>query len=175
MAAIESGYARSADGTNLAYQVSGEGPIDLVLLHGVATPIDLLSEEPGFVRLRKRLEFFSRITWFDARGWGASEGDPRDSLTAQAFDADLTAVLDAVGLERVALVGTGLSGGKAIHFSVSNPERVSGLVLVNSWAHNVQDEDRPWGVPVEDLDELVAASNSSGARALPWRISRLAG
>jgi hypothetical protein len=56
--APEAHYTRSADGTNLAYQVSGEGPLDLVFLH-FAYPIDLLSEDPGFVRLRRRLGSFA--------------------------------------------------------------------------------------------------------------------
>ena len=64
----ETHYTRSADGTNLAYQVSGEGPIDLVFMHGTGIPIDLLPEDPGFVRLRKRLSTFSRTVWLDRRG-----------------------------------------------------------------------------------------------------------
>jgi hypothetical protein len=57
--APETHYARSADGTNLAYQVSGDGPLDLVFVHGVAIPTDLLSEDPGFLRVRRRLDTFS--------------------------------------------------------------------------------------------------------------------
>jgi hypothetical protein len=72
-------YTRSADGTNLAYQVSGNGPLDLVFATG-PHPIDLLCDDPGFMRLRRRLETFSRTVWFDARGMGASEGDFRASL-----------------------------------------------------------------------------------------------
>ena len=64
-------YIRSADGTNLAYQVSGGGPLDLVFLPGNGIPLDPLSEEPGFIRLRKRLDTFSRTLWFESRGMGA--------------------------------------------------------------------------------------------------------
>jgi hypothetical protein len=74
----ETRYTRSADGTNIAHQLSGGGPLDLVFFH-VAYPIDLLSEQPGFVRFRKRLDAFSRNVWFDARGNGASEGDFADA------------------------------------------------------------------------------------------------
>jgi hypothetical protein len=59
-------YTRSADGTNLAFHVSGGGPLGLVFVHGFAIPIDLLSDDPGFVRVRKRLDTFSRTVWFDA-------------------------------------------------------------------------------------------------------------
>ena len=69
--APETHYARSADGTNLAYQMSGEGPLELVLLHGFGIPIDLLTEDPGFIRLRRRLGNFSRTVSYDARGMGA--------------------------------------------------------------------------------------------------------
>jgi hypothetical protein len=95
-AASETHYTRSADGTNLAYQVGGNGPFDLVFLHGTAIPIDLLSDDPGFIRVRRRLETFSRSVWIDARGTGASEGDWRELLVGENDDADVTAVLDAV-------------------------------------------------------------------------------
>src|SRR5262245_38333150 len=109
--APETRYARSADGTNLAYQASGDGPLNLVFVH-VAPPIDLLSEDPGFVRVRRRLGSFSRTVWFDHRGMGSSDGDPRDAIAGEISDADLIALFDAVGFERAALVGEGISGGK---------------------------------------------------------------
>jgi class 3 adenylate cyclase len=150
----ETHYARSADGTNLAYQVSGDGPLELVFLYG-AGPIDLLAEDPGFVRVRRRLGSFSRTVWFDHRGMGASEGDPLDTIPGEISDADLSAVLDAVGFPRPALVAS--SGGRAIHFSVTHPERVSALVLVNTYAHYVREDDYPWGLSPERLDRLVTA------------------
>jgi hypothetical protein len=72
----ETHYTRSAEGTNLAYQLSGNGPVELVFLSG-PFPIDLLSEDPRFIRFRKRLDTFSRTVWFERRGFGASEGDPK--------------------------------------------------------------------------------------------------
>jgi class 3 adenylate cyclase len=154
---LETRYTHSADGTNLAYQVSGDGPLDLLFDHASGVPIHMLSEDPGFVRVRRRLDSFSRTLWFDRRGRGASEGNWRDSIPGQIFDADLIALLDAVGFQQPAVVGIGLSGPAAIHFSVTHPERVSALVLINSFAHYVQEDDYPWGVPREDLDGRVAA------------------
>ena len=66
----ETHYTRSADGTALAYHVSGNGQYQLVFLSGGSIPIDLLREEPGFVRLSKRLGAFSRTVWFEPRGTG---------------------------------------------------------------------------------------------------------
>jgi class 3 adenylate cyclase len=147
-------YARSADGTNLAYQMSGDGALELVFVPA-SVPIDLLSDDPGFVRLRRRLETFSRTVWFDVRGMGASEGDPLAALVGNVSDADLSAVLDAVGFERPALacMDTGMN---LIHFSVTHPERVSALVLINSYAHYVRDDDYPCGVPPETINQFVA-------------------
>ena len=153
--APETQYTRSADGTNLAYQMSGDGPHELVFVPA-PHPIDLLSEDPGFIRFRRRLATFSRTVWFDVRGIGASsEGDPRVSLVGEISDADLTAVLDAVGFERPALAGEDL-GMNLIHFSATHPERVSALVLVHSHAHYVRDDDYPCGVPPESIDQFVA-------------------
>jgi class 3 adenylate cyclase len=159
-------YARSADGTNLAYQVSGSGPLDLVFLP-LAVPIDLLSEDPGFLRVRRRLDTFSRTLWFDARGMGASEGDPRDSVAGDVYDADLTALVDAVGFQRPAMVGNGLSGPAAIHYSVTHPRRVSALVLLNSHAHYVREDDYAWGIPRQQLEQRVAAIKERWGTAAP--------
>jgi class 3 adenylate cyclase len=152
----ETHYTRSADGTNLAYRVSGDGPVDLVFFYW-GLPIDFMSDDAGFLRLRRRLDTFSRTLWFDPRGMGASEGDPQDSLAGDIFDADLTALVDAVGFGRPAMVGTGLSGPSAIHYSVSHPERVGALILFNSYAHYLQEDDYPWGFPRQDVEGRVAA------------------
>jgi class 3 adenylate cyclase/pimeloyl-ACP methyl ester carboxylesterase len=175
--ATETHYARSADGTNLAYQVSGDGPLEMVFLHSGGMPIDLLSDDPGFNRVRKRLGLFSRAVWFDARGTAASEGIPREISVGEIFDADVSAVLDAVGFERPAMVAEGTTGARAIHFSTAFPERVSTLVLVNSFAHYVRGEDYPWGVPPSSLDRVAGALKGAwGTAALvevvaPSRVS----
>jgi class 3 adenylate cyclase len=156
----ETHYARSADGTNLAYQMSGSGPLEMAFLH-VAYPIDLLSEDPGFVRLRRRLGTFSRTVWSDARGVGASEGDFQDAQRPEVFEADLAAVLDAVGFERPALVAEGWPGLKAVRYSVAHPERVSALALLGSYASGVRDDDYPWGVPPEMIEQTAAGTGVS--------------
>jgi class 3 adenylate cyclase len=152
----ETRYTRSADLTNLAYQVSGDGPLDMVFFN-LGWPIDLLSEEPGFVRLRRRLDSFSRTLWFDLRGVGASEGNSRDAMPGGIIDADVLALLDAVGFERPALVAGGVPGPTAVHFAVTHPQRVSALVLANTYAHFVREDDYPWGFSREDIDRRVGA------------------
>jgi class 3 adenylate cyclase len=102
------------------------------------------------------LETFCRTVWFDARGMGASEGDPLASLAGDnTSDTDLAAVLDAVGFERPALACMD-AGMPLIHFSVTHPERVSALVLINSYAHYLREDDYPWGVPPHSIEAFVA-------------------
>jgi class 3 adenylate cyclase len=154
----ETRFTRSADGTSLAYQVSGEGPLDVVFFGGEAMPVDLLWDDPVFLRLSKRLGRFSRTVWAESRGAGASEGDFRAALVGEGSDADVLAVLDAtVGTRPAALVGWGAPGGRTIQFSAAHPERVSALVLVNSFAHYVREEDYPYGIPRATLDQVLAA------------------
>jgi class 3 adenylate cyclase len=153
----ETHYTRLADGTNLAYQVSGDGPLEVVFLTGSPIPIDILSEDPGFVRVRRRLASFSRTVWFDARGLGASEGDAWDSRAGKIMDADLAALLGTVGFERPVIIGGSIRGPMAIHFAVTHPERVSALVLFDTYAHYVQEDDYPWGFSQEEIEGQVAA------------------
>jgi class 3 adenylate cyclase len=154
----ETRFTHSADGTRLAYQVSGEGPLSLVFLRDEAMSLDLMWDDPVFLRLSKRLGAFSRTIWDEPRGAGASEGDWRSGGAGNRRDADLLAVVDAaVGSEPVALLGWGPAGARVIEFSVIHPLRVSALVLVNSYAHYVREDDYPWGLPRASLDRLVAA------------------
>jgi class 3 adenylate cyclase len=152
----ETRYARSVDATNLAYQVSGEGLLDLVVLGAGPFPIDLLWDDPGFIRVSERLGRFSRVVWFQPRGTGASEGDFRLGFVGKLAASDVSAVLDTVGADRVALVGWNAGGAAAISFAARRPDRVSALVLVDTWAHYVREDDYPWGVPRESLDRVLA-------------------
>jgi class 3 adenylate cyclase len=162
----ETHFARSADGTNLAYQISGSGPIDLVW-SGAGVPFELLWDDPGFERMATRLGSFSRCIWPVHRGWGASEGsrgwgasqgdaDPQVAFVAERTDEDYLAVLDGVGSERAVFVGWGLTGGSVIHLAATHPERVRALVLVDSCAHYVREDDYPWGYPRQRLEDIAA-------------------
>ena len=162
--APETYIAHSADGTSLMYQVSGDGPIDLVWL-GLGMPVELLWEAPGFLRIAKRLGRFSRCIWPTIRGRGGSEGDSRDSLDLTVNDADTLAVLDAVGTQRAALVGWSSVAGHAIHFSATHPERVSALVVIDGCAHYVREPDYPWGYPRESLDTIARSLRADWSTA----------
>lgn len=120
-------YARSGDAM-IAYQVVGEGPIDLVSVGGPASHLDLQWEEPATARGLMRYASFSRLVLFDRRGTGLS--DPLEDMpTLEQQMDDLEAVMDAVGLERAALMGA-VDAGLCAMYAATHPGRVSALVLM---------------------------------------------
>jgi class 3 adenylate cyclase/pimeloyl-ACP methyl ester carboxylesterase len=148
-------YVTASDGVSIAYKATGDGPMELLFLPGFGVPIDLLWEEPNFVRFAKRLASFTRTVWYEPRGSGASGGDYLDN---SLVDTDKTTVLDAAGCGRVVIVGSGNTGPAAIRYAVAYPDRVRALVLIGTFAHYVREEDYPWGFPPEALKRFNAAS-----------------
>ena len=150
-------YATAPDGVSLGYQVIGDGALDLVFPPAMTVPIDLYWDQPGFVRFARRLGGFSRLVRCDGRGIGASGGNLADGVVDEIVDADLTAVLDAVGGDRVVLVGWNQGGATVIRYAAINPERVTALVLFETYAHYVREDDYPSGLPRGSLDRYTAS------------------
>jgi pimeloyl-ACP methyl ester carboxylesterase/DNA-binding CsgD family transcriptional regulator len=127
-------YARS--GTfNIAYQVLGDGPIDLILSPGWVTHLDLAWEIPPLARFLERLASFSRLILFDKQGTGLSDRlDPQTLPTLEQRMNDLSVVLDAAGSERAALFGTLGGGAMCGLFAAKFPERCVGLILYGTFA-----------------------------------------
>jgi len=151
------GYAKAPDGVRIAFQATGEGEFALVWCPALIFPVDLLWDEPGFARFARRLGGFGRTVWCEPRGIGASGGDPFDGLVEETAIADLTAVLDAAGCERVALLGSNHGGPTAIRYAATYPERVSALIVVDTYAHYMAEPDYPWG-----------GTDAFGARSGEW-------
>ena len=125
----ETRYA-SSDGVNIAYQVVGSGPFDLVYVPGWVSNIEVMWEEPRLASFLERLASFSRLILFDKRGTGLSDPVPDDDLpTLERRMDDVRAVMDAAGSERAALLGHSEGGNMCILFAASFPERTSALVL----------------------------------------------
>jgi class 3 adenylate cyclase/pimeloyl-ACP methyl ester carboxylesterase len=154
-------YATAPDGVSIAYQITGDGPLDLVFLQASTFPIDLLWDEPSFVRVARRLRGFSRTVWCEARGMGASGGNFEDRFVDEIVNGDLTAVLDAVGRGQVVLVATSYGGPVVIRYAASHPERVAALVLIDSFAHYVREDDYPCGLPSDALDRYFDSPQES--------------
>jgi class 3 adenylate cyclase len=119
-------------GGRIAYQIVGDGPIDILVATSPRFPVDLMWDEPTLVRFLDRLSSFSRHVWFDFRGRGASDPAPHvEGRLAEAMVDDMLALLDHLGWQQVALVG---DVGPAILFAASHPERTKALVLLNAGA-----------------------------------------
>jgi class 3 adenylate cyclase len=137
-------YAKTGDGVHIAYQVLGEGPIDLVLVPGLFSQVEHHWEEPSFARFMRRLASFSRLIVFDARGTGLSDRAPELPPMEEQMD-DVLTVLDAVGSSSTAFFGLSQAGPMAILFAASHPERTRALVLYATYATTRRQENYPWG------------------------------
>ena len=143
MSTPETRYAKSGD-VNIAYQVVGEGAIDLVLVPGFVSHLELDWEEPRYAHFLDRLSSFSRLIRFDKRGTGLSDR-PGGLPDLETRMDDVRAVLDAVGSERTTLFGYSEGGPMSILFAGSYPERTTALVLYGTYAKRRDpDEDYPW-------------------------------
>jgi pimeloyl-ACP methyl ester carboxylesterase len=150
MAPPETRYARSGD-VNIAYQVLGAGPRDLVYVPGTISHLEWAWEEPSLARLYERLASFSRLIVFDKRGTGMSERV--EVATPEERIDDIRAVMDAAGSERAAVMGVSEGGTVSALFAATYPDRVSSLILYASLVTGLPDDDFPWAPPQEAYEE----------------------
>ena len=143
-------YADS-DGVSIAYQVHGDGPIDLVFVAGFVFHVEAVWEHPGVARLLNRLASFSRLVLFDKRGQGLSDRPERPPTLEESM-ADVRAVIDAVGGDQVALLGVDMGGPMSTLFAAAHPERVSALILYGTYARLLRAPDFPHGLPERVFD-----------------------
>jgi class 3 adenylate cyclase len=125
-------YEKSGD-LHIAYQVTGSGPLDLIVVPGAFTNLELASENPTFVSFNERLTSFARVIRFDKRGTGLSDRVAGIANLEDRMD-DVRAVMDAVGSERAALFGISEGGPMSLLFAATYPERASALVLYGTYA-----------------------------------------
>ncbi|HEY1286231.1 MAG TPA: alpha/beta fold hydrolase [Solirubrobacterales bacterium] len=151
----ETRYARSEDGTSIAYQVHGEGPLDLVFVPGFVSHVELVWEQPAFARFLRRIASFSRLVVFDKRGQGLSDRLGRPPTLEETMD-DLRAVMDATEWERAAVFGISEGGPMSALFAATYPDRVSSLVLYGTYARMVRAPDFPEGISERTLDRWGA-------------------
>jgi class 3 adenylate cyclase/pimeloyl-ACP methyl ester carboxylesterase len=139
----ETRYARSGD-LWIAYQVSGDGPFDVVFVSPFLTHVELQWTLPGFSETLAKLASFSRLIRFDKRGVGMSDrvsGAP----TLEARMDDVRAVMDAVGSKRAALFGVSEGAPMSLLFAATYPERTAALVLRSAFPRTMWAPDYPWG------------------------------
>jgi len=151
-------FASSPEG-KIAYQIVGDGPLDLVFVPPMRNNLDVVWEHPPLERYFRRLAAFSRLILFNQRGCGISDpirlGAPP---TFEEVTMDLRWVLDATGSERAAFLATDTGGMPATLFAATFPERTLALVLVDCVATCRRAEDYPWGFPAGTLERFTDAT-----------------
>ena len=165
----------------VAYQVIGEGPLDLVYHHGLCQ-LDLQWDVAPEAAFNSRLAAFSRLILFDRRGSGASERAARaDFPTWEVWSEDLVAVLDAVGSQRAAIFAEAEAGATAVLFAAAHPKRVNALVLGNTQARWAAADDYPIGMAPSDIESqgnqerlsIIRRDRKGAARGFPILVAPL--
>jgi pimeloyl-ACP methyl ester carboxylesterase len=141
---------------HLAYQVAGEGPPDILMINTWISHVEMGWEVPEMARFRRRIAGIARLIAFDRRGVGLSDAVDVAALPSlETQVSDVVAVLDAVGSERAAVLGTNEGGPLAMLLAATHPERCQNLVLVGTAARMASGPDYPWGPPDEVLDKII--------------------
>ena len=160
-------YAKSGD-LHIAYQVAGEGPIDIVYVPTWIGQIEVLAEEPTIAAFLERLTRFARVISFDRRGSGLSDPWVGPPTLEDQID-DVLAVMDAVGSERAAMMGSLEGGPLAMTFAASHPDRTSALVLYATFSRARWAPDYDWAPTDEDraqrIEHAIAQWGQGGVAA----------
>ena len=149
-------YAHSADGIDIAYQVTGDGPVDIVFVPGFVSHLDLMWDVPTFAAIRDRLAGIGRVVTFDKRGTGLSDRTLGfGSLEARMHD--IGAVMDAVGMPDAHLFGISEGGPLAVLFAAQHPERARSIAIYGTFARLVCGPDYESDIDQELVDAFVDA------------------
>ena len=153
----ETHYARSGD-VNIAYQVVGDGPIDLVFIMGWVSHVEMFWAEPSFAKFLGRLSGISRLILFDKRGTGLSDHVAVSQLPSleQRMD-DVRAVMAAAGSRRAVLMGVSEGGPLTALFAATCPDLVAGIIMIGAYARRLWAPDYPWGPTAEQRDAFIRA------------------
>jgi class 3 adenylate cyclase len=150
-------YAKSGD-VHIAYQVVGEGPSDLVLIHGWISHLEYQWEDPALARFLDRLASFSRLIIFDKRGTGLSDRVAESALpTLEQRMDDIRAVMDAAGSSRAAMFGLSEGGPLSTLFAATYPARTAALIMYGAYAKWIRADDYPWAPTREEHEAACEA------------------
>jgi class 3 adenylate cyclase len=154
----ETRYARHGD-VHIAYQVVGNGDLDVVLAADWFGNVELMWEGDSMAHALRRLASFARLVVFDKRGVGLSDPIPTSGLpTLEEWIEDVRVVMDDAAIKRAALIGVGAGGPMVMQFAATHPHRVSALALVNTYARLARAPDYATGVPDAIRDRILEVS-----------------
>jgi class 3 adenylate cyclase len=151
-------YASCSE-VDIAYQVLGDGPTDLLVLAGPSIPIDTIDTEPSMYRFHRRLASFSRVIRLDHRGIGLSSRAPSLEMIGPKFWAkDAISVMDAIGCERATILAPYFASMTGLVLAADYPERVSSLVIINGAARTLRADDYPIGYEIAETDPFATVA-----------------
>ena len=166
-------YAKSGT-LNLAYQVVGEGPVDLVFVPGFVSHLDAAWEDPRLSRFLFRLASFSRLILFDKRGIGMSDSGPGLPSVQDRVD-DLLAVLDAAASNQATLFGASEGGAACLSLAAAHPQRVRSVATFGAFAKVIRSDDYPWGWSRDEFERTLADVQSTWLEGAELRNPSLRG
>ena len=165
MAPPETRYALNGN-VRIAYQIVGDGALELIVVPGLVSHLDLTWEEPAHAAFCRALAKFSRLILFDKRGTGLSDREHGVAGLEDRMD-DVRAVLDAAGARRPAMLGISEGGMMSLVFAATYPERLRGLALYGAFVHS---PTRAW--PAEQVEaRFDLIERAWGTGALPPRVA----
>lgn len=151
MRAKRTQFASCGD-TDIAYQVFGDGPTDLLMFSGPPIPVDSIDAEPSMFRFHRRLASFSRLIRFDQRGEGSSSRAPLDAIGPKYWAQDALSVLNAVGSKQATIFASAYFAASAFVLAAEHPDRVRSIVIVNGAARTLWAPDYPVGARAKSAD-----------------------
>lgn len=150
--ALRTRYAKCGE-LDIAYQVFGDGPVDLLVLPGPMISVDSIDLEPSLYRFHRRLASFARVIRFDQRGMGLSSRlTTEESMGPRFWADDALAVMDAAGCERATIFGSGFTAMSGFVLAADHPERVRSLVMINAVARALWAPDYEAGAEASYAD-----------------------
>jgi pimeloyl-ACP methyl ester carboxylesterase len=156
----ETRYAQSGD-LSIAYQVLGDGPLDVLFIPGFVSNVELVWELPVWADLLSRFSRLGRFVYFDKRGTGCSDRTLGTGSSEDRMD-DVRAVADAAGIEQAVIIGLSEGGPLAVLFAAAFPERVRSLVLWGTFSRIQKSLDYPIGVSPETIEPFIDAVRENG-------------
>ena len=166
----ETRYARN-NGLHVAYQLVGDGPVDVVLLTQWFSNVDSQWDVPPLAEFIGRLARFGRVLTFDKRGTGLSDPVPASELPSiEEWMDDLRAVLDENAIERAVLVTNLASSFMAMVFAATYPGRVRALVMVNAYPRFTRADDYPWGFDAGNFDMVMERTRRTWGKGMLLRL-----
>jgi pimeloyl-ACP methyl ester carboxylesterase len=168
----ETRFAKSGD-AHIAYQVIGDGPVDLVYVAGWISNVELNWQEPEYARFLTRIASFARVILFDKRGTGLSDRVSEDRLpTLEQRMDDVRAVMDAAGSDRAALFGVSEGGPMSVLFAAAHPDRTRALAMFGTYSWSGGAPEYEWTQSRRLAPRSPPRSSRAGAARSDWRFAR---